>query len=301
MKPKPFTILAVLHGLIIVLAILVLWRRPPEKRTDKDAIAVIPIEGIITMDRGAMSHGESIDELVDAIDELKDKPRVKALVLKINSPGGSVGAVQELYDAVVRFKKSGRPVVSTFGDLAASGGYYVACAGDRIVTHPGTLTGSIGVLLRLPNVTTLMQKIGVSMNTLTSGPMKDAGSPFRAMTAEEQAHFKGIIDDAYGQFFDAVKTGRNLTPEALKPLADGRVFSGRQAVEKKLADQLGGTKEAIDLAKEMAGLSGKNPRILEHHEKKSLERLLQLFGRTPVDHLASLAESAGPELLYLLN
>jgi len=218
-------------------------------------------------------------------------------VLKINSPGGSVGAVQAIHEALLRFKKSGRPIVSTFGDVSASGGYYIACASDRIVTHPGTLTGSIGVVMQMPNVTGLMQKIGVTMNTITSGDMKDSGSPFRQMTAAEQGYFKALINDAYGQFFEAVKTGRKMADDELRLVADGRVMTGQMALKAKLVDQLGGTKEAIDLAKELAGLSGKKPRIIERHEKPSLDRLLGMFSKSPVSGVTALAEP-GPRLLY---
>jgi protease IV len=211
-----------------------------------------------------------------------------------------VGAVQAIHASLMRFRKSGRHVVSSFGDVAASGGYYVACAGDRIVTYPGTLTGSIGVVLQLPNVTGLMQKIGFRMESVTSGPMKDAGSPFRAMTPEEQKYFKFIVLDAYGQFFDAVKEGRNLPEAALRKVADGRVMSGRMAVEAKLADKLGGLKDAIELAKELSGLSGKNPRVIEHHDKPSLERLLELFSRTPVERALGMIDSSA-RLAYILN
>jgi protease-4 len=297
-RPKPFTILAVLHAVVLGAAIAALTRHAPAQRHGKDTIAVIPIEGVITMGRaGGLSRGGSVDDLVAAIDSLTERKDVKAIVLKINSPGGSVGAVQAVYEALQRFRKDGRPVVSTFGDIAASGGYYVACAGDRIVAHPGTLTGSIGVVMETPNVTGLMQKVGFSMNTITSGAMKDAGSPFRPMTADERAYFKSLIDDAYGQFFDAVKNGRHLTPEALKPLADGRVFSGQMALKAKLVDQLGGTKEAIDIATELAGLKGKKPRVIEQKDKPSLDRLLQLFSRSPVSDLAAMAQT-GPLLLY---
>ena len=299
-KPKPFTLLVLLHAAIIAIAVSLLWRQPSEHRNDSDTILVIPIEGMITMGRGAMSRGESVDEIVEAIDHAADDKDVKAIVLKINSPGGSVGAVQAIHSSLLRFRKKGKHVVSTFGDVAASGGYYVACAGDQIVSYPGTLTGSIGVVLQLPNVTGLLQKVGVRMDAVTSGAMKDAGSPFRAMTADEQKYFKEIVMDAYGQFFDAVKTGRKIPDDDLRKIADGRVMSGQMALKAKLVDKLGGYADAVDLAKEISGLSGKNPRVVERHEKPALGKLLELVSKTPVDHLMDFAET-GVRISYLLN
>lgn len=299
-KPKTLTVLALLHALVIFAALVAIWRSPADDPDGPESIVVIPIEGVITMGRGALARGGSVDELVTAIDDLAEKSDVKALVLKINSPGGSVGAVQALHEAITRFRKTGRPVVSTFGDVAASGGYYVACAGDRIVSHPGTLTGSIGVVMQMPNVTGLMQKIGVSMNVITSGDMKDSGSPFRKMTTAERAYFERLIADAYGQFFDAVKDGRGLPADQLRPVADGRVMSGQMALKAKLVDELGGIREAIELAKKLAGLEGKKPRIVERRDKPSLERLLGIISRSPVSDMAALAES-GPRLSYLVR
>jgi protease-4 len=247
-----------------------------------------------------MGRGQSVDDIVDTIDHLSERPEVKAIVLKINSPGGSVGAVQAIHSSLLRFRKSGRHVVSTFGDVAASGGYYVACAGDKIVSYPGTLTASIGVVMEMPNVTGLLQKFGVRMDAITSGPMKDAGSPFRAMTPDEQKYFKALVLDAYGQFFDAVKTGRKIPEADLRKIADGRVMSGRMALDAKLVDKLGGYADAVDLAKEISGLSGKNPRIIVHEQKAPFEKLLELMSKTPTDRLMDFAET-GARLSYILN
>ncbi len=299
-QPQLFTLLVSLHALVLLAAIAIVARRPADSGFDRASIAVIPVEGVITMGRGALGHGVSVDELVTTIDELAEKPDVKALVLKINSPGGSVGAVQAIYEALQRFRKTGKPIVSTFGDIAASGGYYIACAGDKIVAHPGTLTGSIGVVMQMPNVTGLLQKIGVSMNTIISGDMKDMGSPFRAMTASERDYFRSLIGDAYGQFFEAVQTGRHIPSDELKAIADGRVMSGQMAMKVHLVDALGGTKEAIELAKGLAGLTGKKPRIVERREKPSLEKMLSLLSSTALSGLTAVAET-GPRLSYLAN
>jgi len=299
-KIKPFTLLVILHTAVIAIALALLWRQPSEHRPDSSTIVVIPIEGMITMGRGAMARGQSVDEIVSTIDDLAERNDVKAIVLKINSPGGSVGAVQAIHASLERFRKKGKKVVSSFGDVAASGGYYVACAGDKIVSYPGTLTGSIGVVLQLPNVTGLMQKVGVRMDAVTSGAMKDAGSPFRTMSADEQKYFKEIVMDAYGQFFDAVKASRKIPADELLKVADGRVMSGRMALKARLVDRLGGLSDAIDLAKELSGLAGKHPRIVEHQEKPTLGRLMELVSRTPADHLMDFAETS-VRLSYVLN
>lgn len=297
-KSRLFFILCALHVVAILFAISLLWRQPGETRRDKETIVVLPIEGVITMQGRSMGSGD-VDEIVRTIDKLTDRDEVKALVLKINSPGGSVGAVQAIHASLERFRKKGKHVVSSFGDVAASGGYYVACAGDKIVSYPGTLTGSIGVVMQMPNVTGLLQKVGVRMETFTSGALKDAGSPFRTMTADEQKYFRELVLDAYGQFFDAVKAGRRIPEADLRKVADGRVMSGRRAFELKLVDKLGGLSDAVDLAKEISGLEGKNPKIVEHQEKASLEKILGLLSRSPIDALGW--TETGVSVSYLLN
>src|SRR6185436_16569611 len=157
----------------------------------------------------------------------------------INSPGGSVGAVQEVYDEILRLKKSGKKVVVSMGDVAASGGYYVACAADKIYANPGTLTGSIGVIFETGNVQSLLKKIGVKVQPIKSAEHKDIGSPFKTMSVQERQILQSIIDDAYGQFVRAIVDGRQMQKEKVLRLADGRIYSGAQAKSEGLVDELG--------------------------------------------------------------
>ena len=184
---------------------------------------------------------------------------IAAVVVRIDSPGGEVGASQEIYAEVLRLRREGnKKVVASLGGVAASGGYYVAVAADTIVANPGTLTGSIGVILELYNVEGLLRKLGLDFTVVKSGKFKDIGSPVRPMLPEERAVFQGVADDTYGQFVDAVAGGRRLSREAVLKFADGRVFTGRQAQGLGLVDLLGSYEDAIAVAGEMSGL-GRHP------------------------------------------
>lgn len=288
---KPFTLLIFLHLAVLAVVVGVLIRQKGQHPMGKSQIVILPVDGVITIDSGSSLSNVSVEDLVHTINELRDDDHVKALVLRINSPGGSVGAVQEITSALNKFRAKGKFVVSSFADVAASGGYYIACAGDKIVSQPGTLTGSIGVIMELPNVQNLLSKIGVSMQTIKSGSMKDSGSPFRQMTEQEKQYFLSLINDAYDQFYQAVKLGRKLDDATLKPLADGRVFSGKSALSNKLVDTLGDLEDAVNLAKTLAGLENKNPEIITHKEKPSLGRLLEILGWSPLKKIESVSRT----------
>ncbi|MFZ5469657.1 MAG: signal peptide peptidase SppA [Myxococcota bacterium] len=209
---------------------------------------------------------------VEALDELKDDEGVKAIVVRIDSPGGSVGPSQEIYDAIKRVREKKHVLVS-MGSMAASGGYYIACAGEKVYANPGTLTGSIGVVMQVPDVSGLLAWANVEMNTITSGKLKDSGSPFRDMTEEERAYFKALLDDVHQQFISAVADGRKLPVEEVRPYADGRVFSGRQAKEWKLVDELGGLSAAVAEAGKLAGIEGE-PKVQYPKEERGFFREL---------------------------
>jgi protease-4 len=201
---------------------------------------------------------------------------VKAIVLDINSPGGSVGAVQEIYSRILRVKKTKHiPFVALFGDVAASGGYYIASACDKIVAHPGTLTGSIGVIFEVQNMEGLFSKIGFKMDPIKSGAHKDIGSPARPMTPEERKILQDLIDDAYGQFVQAVADGRKMKVEEVKPLADGRIYSGTQALSNHLVDQLGDSHDALMLAAQLGGIKDEEPKI--RRDAEGLNNLMELI------------------------
>jgi protease-4 len=229
-----------------------------------ERVAVVRIEGVIVDSR-------------DAIEELRkyrETPSVKAIVLRIDSPGGGVVASQEIYSEVLKTRADGRvKVVTSMGNLAASGGYYIAAATDKIVANPGTLTGSIGVIMELANVQGLLEKVGVQSVVIKSGTHKDLASPFRTMSAADRAILQTVLDDVHDQFIQAVAAGRAMKSEQVRDLADGRVFTGRQARTVKLVDELGDLQDAIKLAGKLGGIVGE-PRVVETHKRFSLRDLL---------------------------
>jgi len=231
-------------------------------KPSKNGVAWIEVRGVIGESSSAGSWDKGASSIAKKIRTMAKRKEVKALVLDINSPGGSVAGSQEIYQEIMRARtENKKPVVALFRDVAASGGYYIASACDKIVAEPGTLTGSIGVILSHGDIEELFKKIGIKMDPIKSGKNKDIGSPYRPMTAEERKLFQDLVDDAYSQFYEVVKKGRNMTDAELMPLADGRVFSGAQALKLRLVDQLGGAVEAANLAGELGGL-GKDPRII---------------------------------------
>ena len=227
----------------------------------KDAVAVIPIFGVIYQTDSSKVWERGSQQIARRIKAAADKKEVKAILLDINSPGGSVGAVQEIYSAILRAKAETRkPFIARFGDVSASGGYYVASACDKIIAEPGTITGSIGVIFSASSFAGLMNKIGMRNEVIKSGQFKDIGSPMRNMTTEERKLLQTLIDDSYEQFVSAVSEGRKMTVEEVKTLADGRIYTGRQALNVKLVDKLGDLQDALDMAGEMGNI-GKNPRV----------------------------------------
>jgi len=231
----------------------------------EDRVALIRIEGVI------LDSQQTITELK----RFADNPLVKAIVLRIDSPGGGVVPSQEIYDAVQRIRnKNNKAVIASMGTVAASGGYYIASATDRIVANPGSLTGSIGVIMETANVEGLLKKIGVEGIVVKSGKFKDVGSPLRKMTDEEQALLQSVMDDVHMQFIDAVAEGRALEVSAVQALADGRIFTGRQAKEAKLVDELGNLDDAIQLAADLAGIEGE-PKVVEPRRRFSIRELLE--------------------------
>lgn len=187
--------------------------------------------------------------------ELRNDKKIQAIVVRIDSPGGAVAPSQEIYQAVLRARKD-KKVVCSLGTVAASGGYYIASACDKIVASPGTVTGSIGVISEMAHVHRLLELARVEVNTIKSGAMKDVGSPLRAMSEVERGFFQKFVDGIYEQFLTDVATARGLDKEELRKLADGRILTGRQALEAKLVDQLGNLEDAIDLAAKLSGVPG---------------------------------------------
>lgn len=216
--------------------------------------AIIKIRGMIAESQ----RGQSASSIAKRIKTASENKHVKAIILDIDSPGGTVASVQEIYQEILNIKKEKNiKFIAMFRDTAASGAFYIAMACDKVIAQPGTLTGSIGVIMQTTNVEGLMDKIGVKVSSVKSGAHKDLGSPFRSLTPEEQAMLQALIDDVYGQFFDAVKTARpKINPEDLKTYADGRIFTGRQAFKLGLIDGLGGEDAATQAAAELTGIKG---------------------------------------------
>jgi protease-4 len=226
----------------------------------RNKIALIDVEGMLLNARtsGLLSSGDNPVSLFrERLDAAAGDKRVKAVVLRINSPGGAVTASDIMYNDLVQFRKeTGKPVVACLMDVAASGGYYVAMASDRVYAHPTTVTGSIGVIMSLYNASGLLSLVGVVSEPIKSGPNKDMGSPTRPMTPEERALFQGIVDSFYEQFVEVVAKGRShcLEREQVKALADGRVYTGTEAKKLGLVDEVGYLEDAFQAAAELAGI-----------------------------------------------
>jgi len=231
-----------------------------------------PAIGILEIDAPILS---SLDYL-DTIREFEEDAGIKAVIVRIDSPGGRVGPSQEVYEALLRLKQV-KPVIASMASIGASGAYYIACAADTIYALPGTMTGSIGVILEFVDVTEGLEKLGVSAHSITGGTLKDAGTPFRHMSEKERSYFEALAKDVHEQFMEAVSVSRNLPEDKVIEYADGRVYTGRQALAIGLIDKLGGLDQAIEEAKERAGIEEK-PRIIRPEEPSGiLEGLKQLI------------------------
>ena len=257
--------------LSLVIGVAVTAVRPPGERAPVygrsagGAVGVIAINGVITCGRstsGFWGAQTGSEDVIARLREAGGNPEIKAVVLRLNSPGGTASGAQEIAAEVDKLRRAGKKVVASMGDVAASGAYWIASRTDRIVANPGTLTGSIGVIMQTQDLQGLYEKIGVGTETFKSGPHKDMGSPARPITPEERAIFQGMVDDIYQQFLTTVAEGRKMNPDDVRRLADGRVFTGRQAKEAGLVDELGNYREAIAAAGQLARL-GSEPRVIE--------------------------------------
>ncbi|MCX8116363.1 MAG: signal peptide peptidase SppA [Desulfobacterota bacterium] len=253
-----------------------------------DKIAIIEIRGLITQSQA----------IIDELHQHRDDAGVKAIVLRIDSPGGGVGPSQEIYREVMKVKtEHHKKVVTSMGSVAASGGYYIASASDLIVANPGTITGSIGVLMEFTNIEELFKKIGIKGVVIKSGEHKDLGSPFREMTPEERRLLQGVIDNVHEQFIQAVAEGRKMDRAKVAQVADGRILTGEQAKALGLVDQLGNLQDAIDAAAKMVGIEGE-PQIVYPKRKFSL---LELLIEGVTDALLKGLREKGVELNYRLH
>ncbi|MCE5230640.1 signal peptide peptidase SppA [bacterium] len=307
--PKPkrgpirtfFRIILLLIGIVVFLFIALIVLGVVAALMDSGNFSIGEKIGVVRID-GVIMQGQNSQFWIKEINDLAANERVKGIIVRIESPGGTVGASQELYSAVRNCRDSHKKVWVSMGDVAASGGYYIASAGERIFANKGTLTGSIGVIFSKADISGLSQKIGYATEVVKSGKFKDSGDPMRKLTPEEQAMFQGLINNTYGQFIDDVyamrrpaleaalkkfpdsgwerygfkrpqeATSQTLPREFLKQVADGRVYTGEQALELGLVDQIGGLEETAEKFGKALGIKGK-PSLLEHKQRRGL------FGR----------------------
>jgi protease-4 len=235
-----------------------------------DGVAVLQIEGAIDDSQTVLAE----------LKRFKDMPWVKAVVVRIDSPGGAVAPTQEIFEEILRSKKQ-KPFIASMGGMATSGGYYIAAACDKIMANPGTLTGSIGVIMQLTNVEELMKKIGVRGVNVKSGPNKDIGSPFQPLSPEGREILQSLVDNVHSQFVTAVAKGRGMEEAKVRKLADGRIYSGAQAQQLGLIDQFGTLQDAIELAAKRAGIEAEPAIYYSRPEQERWwERMFMgIFGR----------------------
>jgi protease-4 len=281
--------LGVIAGLLIffllVLFFIGRYVGKPGRFAFGDKIAIVEIKGVITQSSG----------IIEEIDQYQEDEGVKAIILRIDSPGGGVGPAQEIHREVLKVK-SKKKVITSMGSVAASGGYYIACASDLIIANPGTITGSIGVIMEFTNIEELFKKIGVKGVVLKSGEHKDIGSPFREMTPEDKKIIQEVIDNVHQQFVQAVAKGRKMDQAKVMQIADGRILTGEQAKQIGLVDQIGNLQDAIEIVAKMVGIEGK-PYILYPKRRFSL---LELLVRETTSAILDTLNEKGFELNYRL-
>lgn len=265
---QPILIVLIILGITViflgvVMTVILQFFGPSSGLAFGDKIGVIPIKGPI------MDSGLIVTQLVN----FKKDNGIKAIILRIDSPGGGVGPSQEIYREVRKTIKT-KKVIASMGSMAASGGYYIAAAANKIVANPGTLTGSIGVIMEFVQLQELFKKIGVSLEVLKSGEFKDIGSPHRKMSERDKEVIKGLISDIQNQFVSAVARGRALSIEKVQEIADGSILSGAKAKELGLVDILGNFQDAVDLAKKMTGIKGEAKLV---YPKRQTSRLWDII------------------------
>jgi protease-4 len=291
MKKRPVLLGMMVFGVLLALfflSVLALtyFSDREESLWGGEKVAVVEIRGVII----------DPQPIVEKLIKFRKNDQVKAIVLRIDSPGGGVGPAQEIYAEVKKVQRDKKVLVS-MGSVAASGGYYIACAADKILANPGSITGSIGVIVESLNVEELFQKLGLRSTVVKSGKHKDIGSPLRKMTREEQRLLQEVLDSVHEQFIRAVAEGRKLPLEKVRSLADGRIFSGDQAKALGLVDGLGNLQDTIAMAAQMGGIKGE-PGVI-YPEKKRFSILDLLLQETITKILQSLRENS-PSLNFLL-
>jgi protease-4 len=248
---------------VLSLTLVQLFTQNNNVLTRDNSIAIIEVQGLIIDSR----------ETIEQLQYIKEKESIKAVVLRIDSPGGVVGPTQEIYEEVKKLKKI-KPVIVSMGSVAASGGYYIAVPANKIFANPGTITGSIGVLMKLTNFEDLIKKVGIKSIVLKSGEFKDTGSPVRPLSIQDKKVLEGVIQSMYGQFVTAVAEGRKIPVEQVKVLADGRIYTGEQAFNNKLIDKMGNLQDAVDEAAKIVGIKDKPEIVYPPKPKRSIFDIL---------------------------
>jgi protease-4 len=275
--------------------------------TGTDKILVIPLKGVITGQSSKKLFQETpsiVDSVKRQLEQARDDNDVKAVILEINSPGGGITASDIIYKEVLEFKeKTNKKVIVSMQDVAASGAYYISAAADKIMSHPTTITGSIGVIMPLINIATLVEKYGIEDNSIKSGDMKSIGSPLKKMSDAERKVLYDIVDEMYTRFVNIIAVGRNMEIENVRRLADGRIYTGKQAMDNGLVDQLGYIDDAITLAKDITGL--KEAKIIKYKRMFNLSEIFagsmdNLFGnRTIKFSIYASTDNDFPGFMYL--
>jgi len=260
---------------------------PDNWRSPSGEIAIVNIHGMLMDSR----------DIVQQLSDYRHNPQIRGVILRIDSPGGAVAPAQEIYSEILKLRANHKTVYASMGAVAASGGYYIACAADYVLANPGTLTGSISAVMALNNIEELTKKVGVKPNIIKSGKFKDLGSPLRAMTPEEHILLQGVVNDVHEQFVQAIARGRGLPLSEINRIADGRIMTGQQALKLNLIDEVGGLEKTIDLLAKKIGIVGK-PKVIEQKEKiPFLGWLLQ--GRLSNRLAEAFIPSPQPRLQYL--
>lgn len=293
MKKRPFLMASLTVGGVFLFFLLVVFSAGLLSTGSVvvsvgDKVGILEVEGTIVDAR----------RMVAQIEEFRDRNNIKAVVIRIDSPGGGVGPSQEIHAELKQLAKE-KPLIVSMGSVAASGGYYLAVAGERIFANPGTITGSIGVIMSFPNYQDLMGKVGIQTEVVKSGRFKDIGSSTREFLSADRALLQGVIDDVHMQFVDAISDGRNMPLDRLKPFVDGRIFTGRQAKDAGLIDELGTLGDAIKYAAKVSGLEDDPDLVYPEPEKTNLiDRYLQ----SAVSHYLgvdiSVQKRIGPQFLW---
>lgn len=253
-----------------------------------DKVAVLKVEDVILDDQAYL----------ESLSKIKEDKQVKAVVVRIDSPGGAVGPSQEIYSELRKLNKD-MPVIASIGSVGASGGYYIACAARKIFANPGTITGSIGVVAEFASYEKLLEWAKVDVEVIKTGKYKDVGSPFREMTDEDREYMQGLMNNVYSQFKSAVAESRNLDMAEVDKIADGKIFTGEQAKQLKLIDETGTMNDAIDLAAKTAGIKGQ-PDIVYYPKKKS-QFLELLQSKLDIPGITSMPSKYSFGLFYLVD